>query len=159
ATPALAAAGAGQSSARSAASVDAIRRPGSGSILPDGIPSWQLRRLLQRPGRPAPLARRPDGFLFGTNFLSASSRGSVGYFCRRGCSASFEKTLIERWNGSTWARVPSPDPGLIEGLFSVSAVSRNDAWAVGVYVKRQAQAAFFHTLILHWNGTRWVQLP
>jgi hypothetical protein len=36
-------------------------------------------------------------------------------------------------------------------LFGVSAVSRSDAWAVGV----QSVSGVFKTLILHWDGTAW----
>jgi hypothetical protein len=68
------------------------------------------------------------------------------------------KTLgqILHWNGSTWTRVPSPNPGnTFVRLFSVSAVSSNDAWAVGTYLINRQQK----TLILHWNGSTWTRVP
>jgi hypothetical protein len=40
-------------------------------------------------------------------------------------------TLIERWNGSTWKRVASPDPGdTTNALQGVAASEPGDAWAV-----------------------------
>jgi hypothetical protein len=57
-------------------------------------------------------------------------------------------TLIEHWNGSTWAVMTDPDVGSISGI---SAVSPTDAWIVGVkYVGSTGV-----TLIEHWNGSTW----
>jgi hypothetical protein len=58
------------------------------------------------------------------------------------------KTLIERWKGTSWSRVTSPNPSGNQQLEAVSASSKTDAWAVG-------------TIAAHWNGTNWsrVTLP
>ncbi len=61
------------------------------------------------------------------------------------------------WNGTGWKTVPSPNPGRYDtGLFAVAAVSAADAWAVGDY---ESILGSNRTLILHWNGTRWKQVP
>jgi hypothetical protein len=40
--------------------------------------------------------------------------------------------LAERWNGSTWSQVPTPNVSFFdEKLLAVSAASATDAWAVG----------------------------
>ena len=59
------------------------------------------------------------------------------------------RTVILRWNGKAWRRVPSPNPtaGILEG---VAAASARSAWAVG--------SIGGHTLILHWTGTVWEQV-
>lgn len=61
-------------------------------------------------------------------------------------------TLIERWDGSAWRIVRSPNPGganLPNVLNAVDAASATDVWAVG-------GAGFPNTgLILRWNGSRW----
>jgi hypothetical protein len=57
------------------------------------------------------------------------------------------RTLILQWNGTAWTRVPSPSPGSDAALIGVTALSGNDAWAVGT--------ANDKTLILHWNGEVW----
>jgi len=61
------------------------------------------------------------------------------------------KTLVFRWNGTAWNRVPSPSSGEDGGaVVSVAATSGTNAWAVGYNFNDEAQ-----TLILHWNGTAW----
>jgi hypothetical protein len=62
-----------------------------------------------------------------------------------------ERTLILHWNGTTWSQDKSPNPNGSPFLYSVSATSSTDAWAVGYYTKGSA----FKTLILHWNGSTW----
>jgi hypothetical protein len=65
-------------------------------------------------------------------------------------------TLILHWNGTRWSHVQSPSPGSdFNTLTGVSATSATDAWAVGIY---RDQTGIGHTLILHWDGTRWSQV-
>ena len=54
------------------------------------------------------------------------------------------QTLILRWNGTSWKRVPSPTPAGGAFLLGVAAVSARNAWAVG------------GGLILRWNGVTWM---
>jgi hypothetical protein len=43
-----------------------------------------------------------------------------------------DSTLIMHWNGTSWARVPSPSPGTTENfLGGVAAASAGNVWAVG----------------------------
>lgn len=66
-----------------------------------------------------------------------------------------EFPLIEQWNGTTawWNVVSSPNTGSNENaLLGVTAVSGNDAWAVGYSGSVGASAV---PLIEHWNGTSW----
>ena len=81
--------------------------------------------------------------------ISARSAWAVGVTNRR-------RPLIERWDGETWSRVASPDPGpagAFVPLQGVSALSARDAWAVGEV------AVGGHTLIVHWNGKAWTRVP
>ena len=99
---------------------------------------------------------QPDRFhdLFGVAATSASSAWAVGNY---GTGSVFH-TLVLQWNGAAWARVPSPSPGGPAGdddLHAVAATSATDAWAVGSYDSGQANG----TLILHWDGTAWTQVP
>jgi hypothetical protein len=69
--------------------------------------------------------------------------------------------LIEHWNGTTWTQVPSPSPGgptRNNWLIGVTATSATDAWAVGRTFHR-ATPFRYQTLIEHWNGTTWTQVP
>ncbi|HEU5440595.1 MAG TPA: hypothetical protein VFU88_15020 [Ktedonobacterales bacterium] len=63
-------------------------------------------------------------------------------------------TLTERWNGTSWSVVPSPNvPSVNSSLNAVAVLSPTDAWAVG----GAGFGAFdsLQTLIEHWNGTSW----
>jgi len=67
-------------------------------------------------------------------------------------------TLIEHWGGRSWRRVPSPSPGThADWLNAVAAASPSDAWAVGS--ENTGQGSGSHTLIEHWDGTAWRQVP
>jgi hypothetical protein len=74
------------------------------------------------------------------------------------------KSLTLHWNGTSWRHVKSPSPSKIppqEGappqneLAGVSHVSHSGPWTVGDYSTSTAQV----TMILHWNGTRWIKVP
>jgi hypothetical protein len=75
---------------------------------------------------------------------SASNAWAVG-------SAGSGETLIERWNGRTWTRVPSPSPAN-SSLTGVAATSASNAWAVG-------SAGSGKALIERWNGRTWTRVP
>jgi hypothetical protein len=67
------------------------------------------------------------------------------------------ESVILRWNGKHWRQVPSPEPGGSQGTYldGVVAVSKSAAWAVGDYGSPSAGL----TLIDHWNGKYWRQVP
>lgn len=89
------------------------------------------------PSQPLPV----HGVLHGVAATSASNAWAVG---ETSTSSGFS-TLILRWNGTAWNRVPVPGPP--GNLLSVAATSARNAWAVG-YPYTGVDA-----LILHWNGT------
>ncbi len=84
---------------------------------------------------------------------SASNAWAVGTYH----NGTAYQTLAEHWNGTIWAQEPSPSPSASGNNFlsAVTATSASNAWAVGYYGTDPAD----HTLIEHWNGTRWKQLP
>lgn len=66
-------------------------------------------------------------------------------------------TLIARWNGRSWHRVPSLDAAgrrTSSFLNAVAATSPGNAWAVG-----ESNIAGGSTLIERWNGTAWKIVP
>lgn len=68
------------------------------------------------------------------------------------------QTLIEHWNGSAWAVVPSPNPVVGNNVLAgISAIDANNIWAVGYAQKSSAQSS--QTLIEHWNGSSWLVIP
>jgi len=55
-----------------------------------------------------------------------------------------------------WTALRPPNPGTsTDDLFGVAVLSSSNAWAVG----DDSNGAAFHTLIEHWNGTSWKQVP
>lgn len=75
-----------------------------------------------------------------------------------------ELALTEHWDGHAWTVVPAADPsqqsefgGGSNFLYGVSVRSASDVWAVGYYF----DPATDHqpTLIEHWNGHAWAQVP
>ena len=71
------------------------------------------------------------------------------------------QTLIEHWDGTSWAIVKSLSPTNGAQLFALTALSATDIWAVGIYGNNLGRTLSAHTLIEHWNGTAWtvVQSP
>ncbi len=71
-------------------------------------------------------------------------------------------TLTEHWNGTSWTVVASPSPVPPQrgnnALFSVTANSGTDIWAVGYSVLFSPPAPQ-RTLTLHWDGTSWTLMP
>jgi hypothetical protein len=72
-------------------------------------------------------------------------------------------TVLIRWNGKTWSRVPSPAPGVrgSTDLWQVAAVSGQDAWAVGSYCAKpyKVSCGASRPLLQHWNGKAWTTVP
>lgn len=105
----------------------------------------------------------PNGAYFeGVSAVSSSNVWAVGEKNTRGGSEQYH-TLIEHYNGSDWSVVPAPNPPSNRGDFlnGVSAISANDAWAVGDYrnvteVNGYPEQEIF-LLVLHWNGASWKQ--
>lgn len=94
-------------------------------------------------------------YLRGVAATSATNAWAVGYHDSGG-TLPVERTLIERWDGSSWQVQPSPNVGLrgvVYGsdLLAVTATSATDAWAVGYWVPGTLTAP----LIEHWDGTSW----
>jgi D-serine deaminase-like pyridoxal phosphate-dependent protein len=91
----------------------------------------------------------PDSELLGVTCASASDCWAVGYYK----TASVYQTLIERWDGTSWAIVSSPNASTTQTNFlaGVTCVSASNCWAVGYYITGTAE----QTLIEHWDGASW----
>ncbi|HEV2375041.1 MAG TPA: hypothetical protein VGS19_23135 [Streptosporangiaceae bacterium] len=75
---------------------------------------------------------------------------AVGYFISGGGPL---QTLAERWDGTDWDVVPSPNVGTgSNSLGAVVALSATDAWAVGASSETPSSS---QALIEHWDGTTW----
>ncbi|MFL5798544.1 MAG: hypothetical protein ACJ77A_11510 [Actinomycetota bacterium] len=82
---------------------------------------------------------------------------------------TFQRTLIEHWDGHAWTRTespnvePQPAAGEVDdGLQAVAAISPDDAWAVGSYEElglRRDAPITARPLALHWDGSAWQVVP
>jgi hypothetical protein len=95
--------------------------------------------------------------LDGISAHSATDAWAIGWYENSTTAAT--ETLVLHWNGTSWSKVTSPNPGGASSgsetsvLNGVSARSAADAWAVGYYINPTTGAE--ETLVLHWNGTGW----
>ncbi|HLI09373.1 MAG TPA: hypothetical protein VKV40_22615 [Ktedonobacteraceae bacterium] len=98
----------------------------------------------------SPTPNGSDDQLYGVSVISSSDVWAVGYYSN---SQLEQQTLIEHWNGSAWSIVSSPTPNgtTQDQLFSITAISASNIWAVGSSHGKQTSK----TLIEHWNGTAW----
>src|SRR5205085_833256 len=56
------------------------------------------------------------------------------------------------WDGASWSRVTSVDPGQLDRLAAVSADSARDVWAVGDYAKSVDEGA---PIVERFGGSEW----
>jgi hypothetical protein len=96
------------------------------------------------------------GFLRGAVATSRRSAWAVG-----GTDWFSPQTLIEHWDGHAWTRVPSPSPAPGGYLNGVTATSPGHAWAVGLIGDGPGAGTgpTDKTLIEHWDGQAWTQVP
>ncbi len=93
-----------------------------------------------------------DNALYGVSCLSDAFCTAVGQGVVP--ATGLGQTLVERWNGSGWAIVPSPDtdPDESQQLLSVSCPSVSSCVAVG---SAESPAGTTDTLVETWNGSAW----
>ena len=94
------------------------------------------------------------GTLESVSAVSASDVWAVGF---HDDAHEVSSTLAEHWNGHFWSLVTTPTFGGGGGasLVGVSAVSASDVWAVG----NSYNGTEFDTLVEHWDGVSWTQVP
>lgn len=100
------------------------------------------------------LATNPPGVQQG-GFSGATCRNSTTCFAVGSADNSAGSSpLVERWNGTSWSRVPSPNPpsGGNGGFQDVSC-SGPTCFAVGNFVSDATGR--LQTLVERWNGTVW----
>lgn len=68
-----------------------------------------------------------------------------------GISESDGMGLTLRWNGTSWESIPNPGVDKRTWLYSVSAVSPDNAWALGL----SGGSSYDNSVVYHWNGTEW----
>ena len=87
------------------------------------------------------------GELSNAAFVSTGESWAVGNV---GSALKSNQTLIERFNGSAWSAVSSPNQGSGNNALNGVSMISGAGWAVGY-----AQAGTYQPLALGWDGTRW----
>ena len=87
------------------------------------------------------------------SYVSASESWAVGDEFNSALRA--HQTLIERFDGSAWSVIPSPDQSkLNNGLISVSMTS-GGGWAAGYALQGTGSRPEYRPLAMHWGGAQW----
>jgi hypothetical protein len=104
---------------------------------------------------PTPALRTNDNSAFNSIVAVASKDVyAVGY---QPAANGAVLTLIEHWDGTSWKVVPSPNGNKTGSvLFSITAISSTDIWAVGDKV---APNVAIKTLTMHFDGNTWTIVP
>ena len=104
---------------------------------------------------PSPNVAGVDNILNGVRAESPTDIWAVGESAPAiSLATGGARPLILHWDGHTWARVASPNPGKGATLNAVRTVSATDAWAVGSF----GNGTTGQPLILRWNGRKWAQV-
>jgi hypothetical protein len=89
-----------------------------------------------------------NNILYSVSCASASECWTVGQYQ----VGSIYQTLVEKWDGSSWSIVSSPNAGAQSNwLDSVTCASLSECWAVGWY----DVGSIYQTLIEGWDGSSW----
>jgi hypothetical protein len=105
-----------------------------------------------------------DNLLVSVTCVATSDCWAIG--SSYGNDSGFTQTLVEHWDGNSWAKVTSPNvTGTGTGgpqnnyLSRVTCVSASDCWAVGYYLdgtKANGRPIIGdQTLVEHWDGSSW----
>jgi hypothetical protein len=89
---------------------------------------------------------------------SASDCWAVGEYINNTPLPNIYQTLVEHWNGTSWAIVGSPNSSATQDNFlnGIMCVSTSDCWGVGHYIN---DGSTNQTLIEHWDGISWALVP
>lgn len=126
------------------------------------IEHWNGSRWQYIPGPP-----KNAYSLYGVAALSPKNVWAVGETGFSTATGGGLRTLTIHWNGKAWKRVPSPNPttsmtssaSFNDTLAAVAGSSARDVWAVGQYYVAANGTRGSRSLVLHWDGSRWKQVP
>ena len=95
----------------------------------------------------------PYSVLNGVYCTAAKNCWAVGF---QGSAMKPELNRVLHWNGRSWNRVPTPNPGGgsdgdESGLAAVRCLTASNCWAVGHTYHNDIEK----NQVLHWNGKKW----
>ena len=105
-----------------------------------------------------------DASLAGVSCAAPTNCVAVGLAIASSTKHTTPQTLTERWNGTDWSIVPSPNPTGVTALpilTDVSCATTTDCTSVGLSTTFNTTTLAIRTLTLteHWNGTTWSIVP
>lgn len=88
--------------------------------------------------------------------ISPTAAWAIGF----GVTGGHFVTVFMGWNGARWRYLPSPVGNLPGGPLAggMAAISARDIWLVGEEGTTKS-APNYHTLVEHWNGSKWTIVP
>jgi S-layer homology domain len=87
--------------------------------------------------------------------LASNDVWAAGYINQ--LSGGNAESLFLRWDGATWSRIASPNPGTFRNnIYGLAALATDDVWAVGY---SWPSGSRHKTMILHWDGSAWSVVP
>jgi hypothetical protein len=99
-------------------------------------------------GPDAPRAKSPLYSVGGTGTNDVWAVGAVAE------DGAHYRGLALHWDGSSWTRHETPNPGALDNtISSVSAAGPDNVWAVGSYLADEHEEA--KMLAIRWDGTAW----
>jgi hypothetical protein len=99
--------------------------------------------------------------LYSVSCPAANACTAVGRYVN---AAGTERTLAQRWNGTSWKIQPTPNPTgacCVSDFAAVSCATANACTAVGSYIEQATASSDGKDLTLaeRWNGTSWKIQP
>ena len=86
--------------------------------------------------------------------LASNDVWAVGWDRDYSISSRPVSSLVAHYDGSTWTRVPSPNPRTRNIMYGVLGLSSTNVWAVGV-AQNVSSGIEEDSLMMRWNGTSW----
>jgi hypothetical protein len=100
-----------------------------------------------------PVIPHPKVQLTSVTAVSSNNVWAVGHWLND--TALTAGTLVEHWDGASWSVVTSPNPGMFNALYGVSAHTADDIWAVG---DKWLSWSTKVPLIIHYDGNQWSEV-
>jgi hypothetical protein len=70
----------------------------------------------------------------------------------------YVSTMIQHWNGASWATIDSPNAAALNYINGVTCASASECWAVGYSDSDNIPGDHHRTLIEQWDGTAWAAI-
>ena len=130
---------------------------GTVTTLLNQILHWNGTKWLEvQPPDPDGTSTGDNNVLLWDTCVSGRDCWAVGTYGPDSGATTNLKNEALRWNGATWSRVKTPNPGNtanqgISALLGIRCTSGANCWAVGF----QDDCGSLADQILHWNGKKW----